>query len=421
MEAFRYKGKDMYCENVNLSKMTKEIGDSFYVYSYATMIENFDRIKKAFSELPNTLISFSVKSNSNIALLRSLIKKGAGCDIVSEGELLRALKAGVNPDKIIFAGVGKVRESVELALNKKIHAFNVESIPELYYLNHKAGMMNLKAPVCLRVNPDVDAHTHEYITTGKKENKFGVNLSQAKPILKEMASLKNLNLLGIHAHIGSQILEPAGYVNALYKLETLINDLRAEGVKITTLNLGGGFGISYENADKPLDVDFLSSTIVPRIKKMNVRLILEPGRYIVGPAGAILTWVIYLKKGETKNFLIVNCGMNDLIRPSLYGAYHRIEPVRMPETDEKIRTDVVGPICESGDFLGKDRMLPPLNSHEWIIVREAGAYGMTMASNYNSRPRLPEYLVKGKEYFLIRERETFEDLVRHEKIPEFLK
>lgn len=421
MDAFTYHGKNLFCENVNLVSLAKEVGDSFYVYSYNTIIDNFETICKAFAPLPDTLISFSVKSNSNCAILTSLVKKGAGCDIVSEYELRRALKAGVSPDKIIFAGVGKVRDSVELALKSGIYAFNVESIPEVYYLNQKAGEMNLKAPICLRLNPDVEAHTHEYITTGKKENKFGINISQARGIIYEISHLPNINFLGIHTHIGSQILEKTGYINAYNKIETLINDLRADGIKITTLNLGGGFGIAYEDHEKPLDVESIAEILVPRIKKLDVHLILEPGRYIIGPAGAIVTWVIYLKKGETKNFLIVNCGMNDLVRPSLYGAYHRIQTLEKPDTDERIKADVVGPICESGDFLGKDRMLPPLKTHDWIIIRDAGAYGMTMASNYNSRPRLPEYLVKGKDWYLIRERETFDDIVRGEKIPDFLK
>ncbi len=420
MDTFIYKNSQLYCEGVNLSKLATEVGDSFYIYSYNTIINNFETIQKAFSGAPDAIIAYSVKSNSNGAIMKSLINKGSGCDIVSEYELRRALRAGANPQKIIFAGVGKVRESVELALKEKILAFNVESIPEAYYLNKKGGEMKIKVPVCLRLNPDVEAHTHEYITTGKKENKFGVNLSQSKPILKEMAQMPNLKLLGIHAHIGSQILEPAGYMAAFEKIENLIKELREEGVEITMLNLGGGFGITYQDDDKPIDISSLANELVPKINKLSVRLILEPGRYIVGPAGAIVTWVIYLKKGETKNFLIVNCGMNDLVRPSLYGAYHRIQPLKKYPTDAKVKMDVVGPICESGDFIGKDRMLPPMESHDWILVRDTGAYGMTMASNYNSRPRLPEYLIKDKEAFLIRERENFEDLVKHEIIPDFL-
>ncbi|MCL5270142.1 MAG: diaminopimelate decarboxylase [bacterium] len=410
--------RSLRVEQVKLSLLAKRYGTPLYVYSYARLIENYRRIRDAFAAV-NPLIAFSMKCNSNAAILRALINEGTGLDIVSGGELARGLATGADPAKIIFAGVGKTREEIVAALRAGIRAFNVESEPEADAIGAVAARLRRPAPIAIRVNPDVDAATHHYITTGRKENKFGIPFDKVRRLFRKLARTRGLRLVGLHCHIGSQILKPDGYIKALGRMAELLARLRADGHAIDLLNLGGGFGIAYEEGQEPMDMKALAAALVPELRKLGVRVIFEPGRSIAGPAGFLLTRVEYVKEGAVKNFAIVDGAMNDLIRPSLYSAFHRILPVEARRG--RVRTyDVVGPICESGDFLGKDRQLPLLRAGDLLVVCDAGAYGMAMASNYNSRPRAAEVLVRGGRHHLIRRREKVEDLVAPEAIPAFL-
>jgi len=413
------KNSSLSVEQVKVAALAKRYGTPLYVYSHEALVENYHAIADAFAPL-RPLIAFSMKSNANAAVLRTLIGQGAGLDIVSGGELARGLAAGVDPRKVIFAGVGKSREEIAAAIRAGIRAFNVESEPEAEAIAEVARKLRKKAPVAIRVNPDVDAATHHYITTGRKENKFGIPFPAVRRLAKRLAALGGLEFVGLHCHIGSQILKPGGYVTALGRMAELLAALRRDGHAARLLNLGGGFGIAYEEGQEPLDMIGLAELLVAPIQELGVDIIFEPGRSIVGSAGFLLTRVEYVKAGAVKNFAIVDGAMSDLIRPSLYSAYHRI--VRDgPAGRGRPRTyDVVGPICESGDFLGKERAFPALRSGDLLVVCDAGAYGMAMASNYNSRPRAAEVLVKGARAFLVRRRETIEDLTRQEAVPEFL-
>lgn len=407
-------------DGVKAEALAKKYGTPLYVYSYERLLANFRAIKDAFAPV-SPLIAFSMKSNSNGAVLRALIQDGAGLDIVSGGELARGLKAGVDPKKVIFAGVGKSRVEIATALRAGIRAFNVESEPEAGAIAEVARKLRKTAPIAIRVNPDVDAATHHYITTGKKENKFGIPYEQIRKLFKRLAKLEGLNLVGLHCHIGSQILKPHGYVEALERMAELLALLRRDGHPITLLNLGGGFGIAYEEDQEPMDVAALAKSLLPTIEPLGVEIIFEPGRSVAGPAGFLLTRVEYVKDGEAKNFAIVDGAMNDLIRPSLYSAYHRILLAGAPRRGKSRLYDVVGPICESGDFLGKDRPFPALQSGDLLLVCDAGAYGMAMASNYNSRPRPAEVMINGRRHSLVRRRESVEDLIQNEVVPEFLR
>jgi diaminopimelate decarboxylase len=413
MDYFNYKKKTLFAEGVDLNDLAAKYGTPLYVYSKRTFVEHFRKIKSAFSDM-ETLVCYSVKANSNGAILKEMAKEGAGFDIVSGGELFRALRTGVDPKKIVYAGVGKTETEIRYAIKSGILMFNVESVEELHAINNTARSMKKRADVAIRLNPDVDALTHAYVNTGKKESKFGIDINLAIGIYKSAQKLKNINIKGVDMHIGSQITTPIPFLNAVGKISQFVSELMKEGIKIEYLNIGGGLGIIYDE-EKPATADVFAKAIKPYIAGFGLKLIMEPGRFIIGNAGVLLTTVTYNKKGRSKNFLIVDAGMNDLIRPALYSSFHKIVPVNVKKESKKILCDVVGPICESADFLGKDRTMPDMKSGELLCVRSTGAYGMAMSSNYNSRPRAAEVMVDASKHYLIRERESFEDLVEKEK------
>jgi len=419
MHNFEYRQGEFYCEQVPVSRIAKEVGTPCYIYSHATLIRHFHAYDGAFKNIPH-IVAFAMKANSNLAILRLMAKEGSGVDIVSGGELFRALKAGVPPGKIVFAGVGKDAGEIAEALKADILMFNVESSAEIRAINDVAASIGKKARIALRINPDVDPKTHPYISTGMKKSKFGIAADRALEEYKMAASLSHIEVVGVHAHIGSQLTEVTPFVDSLKKVVGLIGTLKAQGINIRYLNIGGGLGITYSEEKPPLPQD-LADAISPIISDLGLTLVMEPGRVIVGNAGILVTKALYLKEGEAKSFVIVDAAMNDLIRPSLYGAYHEIKPVNEEAGHRaKQQVDIVGPVCESGDFLAKDRLLASVKPGELLAVMSAGAYGFVMASNYNSRPRVPEVLVKGGEIHVIRERETYEDLVKRETIPAFL-
>ncbi len=419
MHNFEYRQGEFYCEQVPVSRIAKEVGTPCYIYSHATLIRHFHAYDGAFKNIPH-IVAFAMKANSNLAILRLMAKEGSGVDIVSGGELFRALKAGVPPTKIVFAGVGKDPGEIAEALKADILMFNVESSAEIRAINEVAASIGKKARIALRINPDVDPKTHPYISTGMKKSKFGIAADRALEEYKMAASLSHIEVVGVHAHIGSQLTEVTPFVDSLKKVVGLIGTLKAQGINIRYLNIGGGLGITYSEEKPPLPQD-LADAISPIISDLGLTLVMEPGRVIVGNAGILVTKALYLKEGEAKSFVIVDAAMNDLIRPSLYGAYHEIKPVNEEAGHRaKQQVDIVGPVCESGDFLAKDRLLASVKPGELLAVMSAGAYGFVMASNYNSRPRVPEVLVKGGEIHVIRERETYEDLVKRETIPAFL-
>jgi len=418
MHFFKYRAGELYAEEVSVKQLARKYGTPLYVYSYSTLLRHFRAYDDAFDDYPH-VICFAVKSNSNAAILRIFAKNGGGADIVSGGELFVALTAGVQPKKIVYAGVGKTEEEIKYALGSGILMFNVESEDELREIDRVAGEMKMKAPVALRINPDIDPETHPYIATGLKEHKFGIPIEDALEYYKLAVRLKNIAVLGVHKHIGSQITKVSPFVDALKRILVLTGELAIQGVEIKYLDIGGGLGISYKDEEPPVPKD-LARNLIPLLKGRRLTLIMEPGRSIVGNAGILVTKTLYLKKGEEKEFLIVDAGMNDLIRPSLYNAYHHILPV-VRNNRGRVLCDVVGPICESGDFLARERELRRVRRGEYLAIMSAGAYAFSMSSNYNSRPRAAEVLVKGKEHFLIRNRETVRDLIRNEEIPAFLK
>jgi diaminopimelate decarboxylase len=393
------------------------VGTPFYLYSYHTLVRHFTIFDEAFKGMPH-LICYSAKANSNLAFLRLFVNLGGGVDVVSGGELYRAVKGGADPKKIVFSGVGKREDEIEYALKTGILMFNVESSQELQVISEVAGRGGKKAPIAIRVNPDIDPKTHPYISTGLKQNKFGIDILRAPMAYRLASQMPNLKIVGIDCHIGSQLVEVEPIVEALRKLKQLVENLRKEGMEIQYLDLGGGLGITYEDEEPPHPIEY-ASTILEEIREFGCTLILEPGRVIVGNAGVLVSKVLYTKENEEKRFIIVDAGMNDLVRPSYYGSYHQILPVK-EETREEIVADVVGPICESSDFLAKGRKIPNLHSGELIAVMSAGAYGFSMSTNYNSRPRIAEILVRDDQMFMIRQRENYEDLIRGEEIPEFL-
>jgi len=419
MNNFEYRHGELHCEDVPVSRIAKEVGTPCYVYSHATLLRHFQAYDSAFKNIPH-VIAFAMKANSNLAILRLMAKEGSGADIVSGGELFRAMKAGVPASKIVFAGVGKSPEEIRDALKADILMFNVESSAEIHVINEVAASIGKKARIALRINPDVDPQTHPYISTGMKKSKFGIAADRALEEYKMASSLDHTDVVGVHAHIGSQLTDVTPFVDSLKKVVTLIDTLKAQGINIRYLNIGGGLGITYSEEKPPLPQD-LADAILPLIKDLSLTLLMEPGRVIVGNAGILVTKVLYEKAGETKHFVIVNAAMNDLIRPSLYGAYHEIRPLDEEAAHRaKRQMDIVGPVCESGDFLAKDRLLAAVKPGELLAVMSAGAYGFVMSSNYNSRPRIPEVLIKGGEIHVIRERETYDDLIKGETIPAFL-
>ena len=422
MHHFEYRNGEMFAEAVPLKKIAKEVGTPAYVYSLATLKRHFRVFDQAFAAVPH-IVCFSVKANSNIALLKAFANEGSGFDIVSGGELFRALKAGGDPQKIVFSGVGKKREEIEYALDSGILMFNVESEQELAALNEIAAGAGKKAPISLRVNPDVDPQTHPYISTGMKKSKFGVDIKQSLETYRKAVAMPNVDVVGVDCHIGSQLTSVTPFVDALAKVReylehVLVGEMRKEGTKIRYLDLGGGLGINYHDETPPLPDEY-AKAIIEGLEGLDVTLILEPGRVIVGNAGILVTEVQYLKETDTKKFVIVDGGMNDLIRPALYGSYQAIQPVAENKA-ENIIADVVGPICESGDFFAKDREIARPKRGDLLAVMSAGAYGFTMASNYNSHPKPPEILVDGDKYYVIRKRETLEDLINGEVIPQIL-
>ena len=416
MHEFKYKDHNLFCEDVAVTDLIEEYPTPFYLYSYKTVLDHFTKIKDAFKEV-DPLICFSMKSNSNLSICKALVNAGAGLDIVSGGELYKAGKVGCPSDRIVYASVGKTAEEIKDALQKDILFFNVESVPELIMIDTVAGKLGKKASVAIRINPDVKPDTHDYITTGTKEKKFGVDFERTEDIFDNANKYPNVELKGVHVHIGSQITDTAPFVKSLTKVLEFIDK---SNIGIEWLNLGGGFGITY-NDEKITTAQDFAEAIVPLLKNKDFKLILEPGRFIMGNSGILVTKVLYVKTGSTgKKFAIVDAGMNDLLRPSLYKAYHEIRPV-IERKSNSITYDVVGPICESGDYLALDRELPELLPGEYIAVMSAGAYGFTMSSNYNSRPRPAELLVKDGSARVVRSAENYKDLIRGEKILKELK
>ncbi len=419
MNSFEYQQGELYCERVPVSRIAKELGTPCYIYSHETLIRHFHAYDSAFKDIPH-VIAFAMKANSNLAILRLMAREGSGVDIVSGGELFRAMKAGVPASKIVFAGVGKSPDEIRDALKANILMFNVESAAEIRAINDVAASVGMKARIALRINPDVDPKTHPYISTGMKKSKFGIAADRALEEYKIASSMSHIDVVGVHAHIGSQLTDVTPFVDSLRKVVALIDTLKSHDINIRYLNIGGGLGITYSDEKPPLPQD-LAHAISPLVKGLGLTLVMEPGRVIVGNAGILVTKALYEKAGETKHFVIVDAAMNDLIRPSLYGAYHEIRPVNEAAAHRpKQMVDIVGPVCESGDFLAKDRSLPNIQPDDLLAVMSAGAYGFVMASNYNSRPRVPEVLVKGWEFHVIRDRETYDDLVKGEMIPSFL-
>lgn len=419
MDYFEYRNGELYAEGVPVQRIAREVGTPTYVYSLATLRRHFRVFDQAFSRIPH-IICFSVKVNSNLAVLRAFVKEGGGFDIVSGGELFRVLKAGADPKRIVFSGVGKKRAEIEYALNSGILMFNVESDQELTVLNEIAQSTGKRAPISLRVNPDVDPQTHPYISTGMRNSKFGIDIKRSLESYKKALSLSHLDVIGIDCHIGSQITSLPPFVDALSRVReyldgALVGSLRKEGAKIRYLDLGGGLGIRYKDEEPPHPERY-ADALIQGLEGLDVTLILEPGRVIVGNAGILVTEVLYLKETDGKKFVVVDGAMNDLIRPALYGSYHAIRPV-VERPGEKIVADVVGPICESGDFFAKEREILRPQAGDLLAVMSAGAYGFIMASNYNSRPKAAEVLVDGNRFDLVRARETLDDLVKGEEIP----
>ena len=418
MDFFRFKKGQLHAEDVSVNELADRYGTPLYVYSAATLVRHIEAYQKAFNGIAN-INCFAVKANSNLAVLSLLGKHGAGADVVSGGELYRALKAGIDPGKIVYAGVGKTRDEIRYALKSGILMFNIESLDELRAINEVAGRMRKKAPIALRVNPDIDAGTHPYITTGLKEYKFGLPREQVLEFYRMASEMKNIRIRGIQKHIGSQITEVRPFADALERVLVLVDELKADGVEISHIDIGGGLGISYDGVATPTPRD-LARAIMPMVKGRDITLITEPGRSIVGNAGIFVTRCLYLKDGPGKRFVIVDGGMNDLIRPTLYDAYHEVVPVKKRRGAKTVVSDVVGPICETGDFLALGRKLPEVRQGDLLAVRSAGAYGFTMSSNYNSRPRAAEVMVRGDRHYLIRRRETYEDLLEKESVPRAL-
>ena len=426
MHSFRYRDGHLYCEDVDLARVAEELGTPIYVYSATTILDHYTRLDAALAPLDH-LICYAVKANSNGAILKLLAGAGAGFDIVSGGELYRVLAAGGDPAKCTFAGVGKSCEEIEYALEQRVCSFNVESEAELDHIDRIAGAKETRAPIALRVNPDVDSHTHQYISTGSHENKFGIALDRVTAVYEQAARMPNVEIVGVQMHIGSQIAEAKPFASAIGKVAPIVRELKSKyGIKF--LSIGGGMGIIYQHALESgsgrwwhkhgsesfaFSVRDYAEATVPSLRELDVRILVEPGRFLVGNAGVLLTRVRYIKKTGAKKFAIVDAGMNDLIRPALYQSYHEIVPVAEPNTTNSTeKIDIVGPVCESGDFFALAREMPELHEGDLLAIMSAGAYGFVMASNYNSRLLPAEALVRGDQFALIRKRQTWQDLVR---------
>jgi diaminopimelate decarboxylase len=417
MHHFKYRENVLFCEDVPVTKIADKIGTPFYLYSHATLKRHFQAFSTAFEGIDNQ-ICYSAKANTNLAVLKLFADLGCGLDIVSGGELYRGLKAGFAPDRVVYSGVGKSTEEIDYALEKGILMFNVESLVELELINERAGRLNKRAPIAIRVNPDVDAKTHPYISTGLKKNKFGIDAEAAIEGYRVAGRLEHVDVVGVACHIGSQITESDPFEAALKSLKALIKDLKQMGTDIKYLDMGGGLGITYAD-ETPPPINEYADSIIEQLKDMDLKLVLEPGRVFVGNAGILVTKVLYRKSGKVKNFVIVDAGMNDLMRPTLYNAYHAIEPVVNSRSD-LIVADVVGPICESSDFLAVDRSMVTVDDGDLLAVMSAGAYGYVMSSNYCSRLRVAEVMVKDGQFHVVKARENYEDLVRGETVPPFL-
>ena len=408
---FHYKKNKLYCEDVSIAALARQVGTPFYLYSQATLERHFTVFDRAFSGIPH-LICYSVKASSNLAILKLFRKMGAGFDIVSGGELMRALKAGGAPRKIVFSGVGKSEDEIDLGLQRDILQFNVESETELQILEARARALKKVARISFRVNPDVDPKTHPYISTGLSQHKFGIPIEAAPALYRKARRSPYLSITGIGYHIGSQITQVDPFVDALTRLKRMVVNLKSSGTTIRHLDLGGGLGITY-NDEVPPHPDDYGKIVVDLVKDLDCTVLLEPGRVLVGNAGILVTRVLLTKRNRDKNFIVIDAAMNDLVRPSLYGSYHGIQPETLTRRARWI-ADVVGPICESGDFLARARQMPVVKRGELLAIMSAGAYGFVLASNYNSRPRIPEVMVKGTTVKVIRKRESFKDLIRGE-------
>ena len=434
MHHFRYIGQDLHCESVDLAAVTRLYGTPTYIYSAATITDNFERLKRSLSGL-DLQICYAMKANSNLALLRLFSNLGAGFDLVSGGEIRRVLAAGGHVKTSVFAGVGKTEAEIKLALEQNIFALHVESEPELARINHVAGTLGLKAPIAIRVNPDVDAHTHAKITTGKSGNKFGIPLAHAAAAYEAAAKLKNITIKGVQMHIGSQLTSVAPFVEAVKKVTSFVMELKAN-YGITYFSIGGGMGIVYKDAlasgqtawwdaqpadQRPLTPEAYGEALTPLLAPLGLKILLEHGRFMVGNSGVLVARVEHLKRGAGKNFLIVDAAMNDLIRPAMYDSYHEIVPIHRDSSRRALIADVVGPICESGDCFAKDRQIQEVGEGELVAFMSAGAYGYAMANRYNTRPLAAEVLVQGSSFELINARESFEQQIAGEKIPAFLK
>ncbi|MBW2518702.1 MAG: diaminopimelate decarboxylase [Deltaproteobacteria bacterium] len=418
MNHFIYRQNQLYCEDVPVQKIAAEVGTPFYLYSHATLTRHLKAFRQAFEKIDH-LVCFSAKANTNSAILKLFADRGCGLDIVSGGELYRGLRAGFAPERIVYSGVGKRVDEIDDALKAGILMFNLESIDELKLIDRRAGKLNQRARVAIRVNPDVDPKTHPYISTGLKKNKFGINTEAAIEGYRLAAGLTHIDIVGIDCHIGSQITQAAPFEDALKSIKSLMRRIKSEtGIDIMYIDMGGGLGITYGD-ESPPSLEEYAKSFMQSLEGMSVTLILEPGRVLVGNAGILVTRALYNKDGQDKKFIIVDAGMNDLLRPTLYNAFHTIEPVVRGKTFKTV-ADVVGPICESGDFLAVDRSLTEVDSGDLLAVMSTGAYGFVMSSNYCSRPRIAEVMVKKDRYHVVRQRETYADLVRGESLPPFL-
>jgi diaminopimelate decarboxylase len=437
MHSFHYRDGRLHCENVDLNRVAREFGTPLYIYSAGTILDHYGRLDAALPELDHS-ICYAVKANSNRSILKLLADAGAGFDIVSGGELFRVLAAGGDSQCCTFAGVGKSLEEIEYALAQRVYSFNVESEAELEDIDRIAGAKDLRARVALRANPDVDPHTHEYISTGSRENKFGIALDQIAAVYERAAKMRNIDIVGVQMHIGSQITETQPFVDAINKIAPLVLELKAK-YGIEFFSIGGGVGIVYESSFMSGSSDWWDSSerkeqrtnqlsiqqyvdaILPPLLELKLRILLEPGRLLVGNAGVLLTRIRYIKRTGQKKFAIVDAGMNDLIRPALYHSFHEIVPMEQPSANKSKNTekiDIVGPVCETGDFFALDREMPEVREGDLLAIMSAGAYGFVMASNYNSRPLPAEAIVRGDKFALIRKRQRPEDLARDEIEPE---
>ncbi|VAV87167.1 Diaminopimelate decarboxylase [hydrothermal vent metagenome] len=418
MDHFAFKQGEIYAEDLPVSTIAEAVGTPFYCYSTETLIRHYNVFSQAFSG-HDFLLCYAVKANTNQAIIKTLADQGAGADVVSEGELRRALKAGIPPEKIVYSGVAKTEQEMHFALEQGIFQFNVESEPELHQLSAVASHMGKTAAIAFRINPDVDAKTHAKISTGKSENKFGIPLSRAREIYGIAAKLPGIRVQGVDLHIGSQLTDLAPFAEAFQRIVTLVEDLRADGHDISVIDLGGGLGIPYdrESSKPPLPTEYgqMAKRIIGHL---GCRIIIEPGRLLVGNAGILVSRVIYVKQGENRKFLIIDAAMNDLVRPSMYDAYHEIVAVKENEGPAS-PYDIVGPVCETGDTFARDRDLPDLNSGDLVAIRSAGAYGAVMSSTYNTRRLIPEVLVKGGKYAIIRARPTYEDIIGLDELAEW--